>query len=174
MGELYSYELSEGSEGRSQQASHAFLKVSGMNKQMDEWTHKQMDKWIIVLGNVYLFNCSLACRVKFHSFQKTWNEQNSSNPGPGLEIMLLCSQPDKFFLSRFPYLTPLQISETSVQLCFQRSFRSPGWSNPYREALTALCPHRHSSCHSDNFTTAFLFKQISVPPLDCKLHEGKN
>ena len=46
MGELYSYEVEWRIKGgRGQQASHAFLKVGGMDKQMDEWIHKQMDKW---------------------------------------------------------------------------------------------------------------------------------
>lgn len=37
MGELYSYEVERRiREGRGQQANHAFLKVGGMNKQMDE------------------------------------------------------------------------------------------------------------------------------------------
>lgn len=56
--------------------------------------------------------------------------------------MLLCSQPSEFFLPRFPYLTPLQISQTSIQAVLsQRSFQiSRLVKSPY-ERPSQHCAH---------------------------------
>lgn len=139
MVELYSYEVEWRIREQRPAGKSCISKVGGMNKQMDEWTHKQMDKWDYCPREclfVQLFSCFL---MKFHSFQKNlkWAKQQQPRARIGNPAAVLNSE---FFLSRFPYLTPLRISETSVQaLLSQRSFQISVGQIPYW-GLTALCP----------------------------------
>jgi len=113
-----------------------------------------------------MFICSIVLllvgKIPFLPKNLKWAKQQQTRARTGNHAAVFSAQ--WVLPSPFPLLnTPSDLSDFNSSSTFSEKLPDlPTGQISLWEALTALRPHCHSSCHSGNFTTAFLFKLLSL------------